>query len=142
MYHYVYIVIIKESMVIKMSHKLYTTYLSKMKDLPEGIVKAIIMRMPPMSIQNIPNTIHVPELSPKVEVLKAYKANNDFEVFREKFNEQMYTDEETMKYLNMLMEALDYNEVAIICCEKDPNVCHRSLIANYLTSLGYKCEEL
>lgn len=142
MYHYVYIVIIKESMVIKMSYKLYTTYLSKMKELPEGIVKAIIMRMPPMSIQNIPNTIHVPELSPKIEVLKAYKANNDFEVFREKFNEQMYTDEETMKYLNMLMEALDYNEVAIICCEKDPNVCHRSLIANYLTSLGYKCEEL
>lgn len=125
-----------------MSYKLYTTYLSKMKELPEGIVKAIIMRMPPMSIQNIPNTIHVPELSPKIEVLKAYKANNDFEVFREKFNEQMYTDEETMKYLNMLMEALDYNEVAIICCEKDPNVCHRSLIANYLTSLGYKCEEL
>lgn len=125
-----------------MKHKLYTTYLAKMKHLPEGIVKAIIMRMPPISIQDIPGTIHVPQLSPKTEVLKAYKASNDFDTFTEKFNNQMYNDPETMEYLNMLMEALDHNEVAIICCEKDPNVCHRSLIANYLTSLGYQCEEL
>lgn len=142
MFLYVYIATIRESMVIKMSNKLYTTYLSKMKDLPTGIVKAIIMRMPPMSIQNIEGTVHVPQLSPKTEVLKAYKANNNFEVFTEKFNEQMYTDPETMEYLQMLMEALEHNEVALICCEKDPNVCHRSLIAKYLTSLGYKCEEL
>lgn len=142
MFLYVYIATIRESTVIKMSNKLYTTYLSKMKDLPTGIVKAIIMRMPPMSIQNIEGTVHVPQLSPKTEVLKAYKANNNFEVFTEKFNEQMYTDPETMEYLQMLMEALEHNEVALICCEKDSNVCHRSLIAKYLTSLGYKCEEL
>jgi len=125
-----------------MSHKLYTTYLSKMKQLPEGIVKAIIMRMPPISIQDIPGTVHVPQLSPKIEVLKAYKANNDFNTFTEKFNEQMYNDEETVEYLNMLMEALDHNDVAIICCEKDANVCHRTLIANYLSSLGYQHKEL
>ena len=142
MFHYVYIVTIRESMVKIMSYKLYTTYLSKMKNLPEGIVKAIIMRMPPISIQDIPGTVHIPQLSPKIDVLKAYKVNNDFEEFTEKFNEQMYTDPETMEYLNLLMEGLEHNEVAIICCEKDPNVCHRSLIAKYLTSLGYKCEEL
>lgn len=142
MFHYVYIVTIRESMVKIMSYKLYTTYLSKMKNLPEGIVKAIIMRMPPISIQDIPGTVHIPQLSPKIDVLKAYKVNNDFEEFTEKFNEQMYTDPETMEYLNLLMEGLEHNEVAIICCEKDPNVCHRSLIAKYLTSLGYQCEEL
>lgn len=129
-------------MVKRVSYKLYTTYLSKMKNLPEGIVKAIIMRMPPISIQDIPGTVHIPQLSPKIDVLKAYKVNNDFEEFTEKFNEQMYTDPETMEYLNLLMEGLEHNEVAIICCEKDPNVCHRSLIAKYLTSLGYQCEEL
>lgn len=142
MFHYVYIVTIRESMVKIMSYKLYTTYLSKMRNLPEGIVKAIIMRMPPISIQDIPGTVHIPQLSPKIDVLKAYKVNNDFEEFTEKFNEQMYTDPETMEYLNLLMEGLEHNEVAIICCEKDPNVCHRSLIAKYLTSLGYQCEEL
>ena len=142
MYHYVFIVTIKESMVIKMSYKLYTTYLSKMKDLPEGIVKAIIMRMPPMSIQNIAGAVHVPQLSPKTEVLKAYKASNDFSTFTEKFKEQMYEDPETMEYLNMLMEALEHNDVAIICCEKDANVCHRTLIAEYLKSLGYQHEEI
>lgn len=141
MFLYAYTVITKER-TVKTMYKLYTTYLSKMKELPEGIVKAIIMRMPPISIQNITGTIHVPQLAPKTEVLKAYKANNDFETFTEKFNNQMYTDPETMEYITMLMEALEHNDVAIICCEKDANICHRSLIAKYLTSLGYKCEEL
>lgn len=142
MFLYAYTVTIKESMVRHMSNKLYTTYLSNMKNLPQGIVKAIIMRMPPISIQQMKDTVHVPQLSPKIEVLKAYKASGDFKDFEEKFNEQMYNDKETMEYLNLLMEGLDHNEVAIICCEKDPNVCHRSLIAKYLTDLGYKCEEL
>ena len=129
-------------MVKKMSYKLYTTYLSKMKNLPDDIVKAIIMRMPPMSIQNIPGTVHVPQLSPKLDVLKAYKSNYDFETFTQKFNEQMYSDPETVEYLNMLMEALEHNDVAIICCERDANVCHRKLIAEYLKSLGYEYEEI
>lgn len=125
-----------------MNYKLYTTYLSKMKDLPEGIVKAVIMRIPPMSIKTIPNTIHIPQLSPNLDILKEYKQSNDFNTFSDNFNEQLINDKETVKYLNLLIEALEYNDVALICCEKDYNICHRTLIANYLSNLGYTCEEL
>lgn len=125
-----------------MSYKLYTTYLAKMKCLPEDMVKAIIMRMPPISIQKIESAVHIPELSPKLEVLQEYKKTGDWNTFVEKFNEQMYSDKETMEYLNLLMQALEENEVAIICCEKDRNTCHRSLIADYLKELGYEYEEI
>lgn len=125
-----------------MSYKLYTTYLSNMKKIPEGARVAIIMRMPPASILKMENTIHVEQLSPKKEVLFAYKENNDWNTFVEKFKEQMYNDPETMEYLNLLMEALEYNDVYLVCCEKDANECHRSLIAEYLNSLGYESEEL
>lgn len=121
---------------------LYTTYLSKMKHLPEGTMTAIIMRMPPMSIQKMENVFHCPELAPTVATLKAYKATGDWETFKEKFKEQMYTNEETMNYINLLMEALDHNDVAIVCCEKNDAECHRSLIAEYLRELGYSTKEL
>lgn len=122
--------------------KLYTTYLSNMKKIPSGTLTAVIMRMPPMSIQKMENVIHVPELSPTVDVLKAYKANGDWDTFVDKFNDQMYNNKETAEYLNFLMEGLDYNDVVIVCCEKDSNQCHRSLIAKYLNDLGYESEEL
>jgi uncharacterized protein YeaO (DUF488 family) len=124
------------------NYTLYTTYLSKMKHLPEGIMTAIIMRIPPMSIQKMENVFHCPELSPTVKTLKAYKATGDWDTFVEKFKEQMYTDEETMNYINLLMEGLEHNDVAIVCCEKNNKECHRSLIAEYLKELGYNTQEL
>lgn len=123
-------------------HKLYTTYLSKMNKIPEGVMTAVIMRMPPMSILKMTDVVHSPDLSPNIEVLRAYKVNKDWDVFVEKFNEQMCNDEETIRAICLLMESLEYNPVAIVCCEKDPNECHRSLIATYLNSLGFESEEI
>ena len=122
--------------------KLYTTYISNMKHIPKGMLTAIIMRMPPASIMKMEDAIHVPQLSPKKEVLLAYKESEDWDVFVEKFNEQLYTDDETMQYIELLMEGLDHNDVCLVCCEKDASRCHRSLIAEYIKTLGYETEEL
>lgn len=125
-----------------MANKLYTTYIARMKHIPKGMVTAIIMRMPPASILKMEHAIHAPQLSPKKEVLVAYKESGDWNTFVEKFNDQMYNDEETSAYINLLMEALEQNEVCLVCCEKDANQCHRSLIAKYLEELGYESEEI
>lgn len=125
-----------------MSNKLYTTYIARMKQIPEDMVTAIIMRMPPASILKIKNAVHVPQLSPKKDVLYAYKESGDWNVFEEKFKDQMYNNEETATYINYLIEALNHNDVCIVCCEKEANQCHRSLIAEYLNELGYESEEL
>ena len=125
-----------------MAHKLYTTYLSNMKKIPEGTLTAIIMRMPPASIHKMDNVIHVPQLSPKKEVLYAYRNTKDWNEFIKEFNKQMTEDKETMEYISLLMEGLDNNDVVLVCCEKDSTQCHRSLIANYIKELGYEIEEL
>lgn len=121
---------------------LYTTYIANMKKIPEDTVTAIIMRMPPYSIRDLKYGVHIPQLSPKIEVLNAYKSTGDFATFEEEFNKQMYEDEETKEYLNLLMEALNENDIAIVCCEKDASICHRSLIAKYLNELGYESKEI
>lgn len=121
--------------------KLYTTYLSKMKHIPKDEVVAIIMRMPPF-ISKESNVMHMPQLSPKTNILSEYKKDNDWDKFKESFNEQMYNDPETMEYINYLLEALERIDVYLVCCEKDHNVCHRSLIGSYINSLGFEWIEM
>lgn len=58
-------------------------------------------------------------------------------------------------YTEQYLEGLDYNEYmvlrkvrglpdnAVLCCwEKDPETCHRSLLAGWLRYHGIECEEL
>lgn len=129
-------------------HKLYTTYFAKLKKInfenPTAI--AIIMRMPPIAFLNFEGAIHTPELSPSKDVLLGYKRDNDFSKFTELFNEQLETDEDMKKFINFIIECLDAkdgNDICLVCCEKDRDVCHRTLLANYISKItGCEVEEL
>lgn len=123
-----------------MANKLYTTYTHKIKDIPEDCSVAVIMRYPFFITDEAMK--HVPQLSPKDSILKEYKKTGDWAKFEEDFKNQMYTDPETMDYIEFLMDALKDNSVCLVCCEKDNSVCHRRLIGEYLKDLGYKWEEL
>lgn len=120
-----------------MTHTLYTTYISKLKsaNIPEDAVKILIMRMPPLSVKQIDGLIHVPELSPKSDILLNYKRNNDWEKFTNDFNEQIDTDPELKKYLDYIVEALDYNDIYLVCCEKNKDNCHRTILANKIKQI-------
>ena len=127
-----------------MSHKIYTTYLSRMKYIPKGTMKAIIMRFPPF-VNEGPDVVHIPELSPTNELFKKYKGDHDWDYFEKEFQNQIETNQDTMEYLDLLIENLDDpngNDVCLICCEKDNTLCHRRLIAEYLKFLGYEWEEI
>lgn len=128
-----------------MAFKVYTTYLSNMKNAPEDAMKAIIMRFPPFVDTTKVDVIHVPELSPNNELFKKYKQDKDWEAFKEGFENQIISDPDTIKYLELLVQAIedkDGNDVVLVCCEKDANNCHRTLIADYLKFSGYEVEEL
>ena len=127
-----------------MAHKIYTTYLAKMKYAPANSMKIIVMRFPPFLAEG-PDIIHYPDLSPTNELFKEYKTNKKWDEFEKDFKEQMYEYPETMDAIQLLMDILDDpdgNDVCLVCCEKDNAVCHRRLIAEYLESLGYEWEEL
>ena len=123
-------------------YKLYTTYVSNMKKIPQGIMKAIIMRFP-LAIREDPYTKIVTQLSPKSDILLKYKKDKDWEAYTKSINRQMDTDPETIEYLNQLQDCLDNNnDVCLICCEKDYLHCHRSLIGERFKFLGYEWQEL
>lgn len=124
-----------------MKHNLYTTYLSKLKniDTSNGVV-AIIMRFPPF-IPKDSNMIHVPELSPTGELLSEYKEDKDFAKFEEKLWKE-FDNEKTKSILKQIEQALEYNDVYLVCCEKDFNICHRSILGKYFEFSGYKWIEI
>ena len=129
-----------------MKHKLYTTYLAKLKNnkqlLSEDCVIAIIMRFPPF-IPEDGSTIHVSELSPKGTLLSEYKKDKDFEVFSNKLWKQWQSNEEgAMDAIKNIEEALEHNDVCLVCCEKDINECHRKILGEYFKFAGFEWEEL
>ena len=125
-----------------MKHKLYTTYLSNIKKVPDSCKIAIIMRFPPF-LPKDGDIIHCPELSPKGKLLNEYKSNKDFDAFKDSLWKQWESNEEgAMDTLKLIEEALEYNDVCLVCCEKDYNECHRSFLGKYYEFLGYEWEEV
>lgn len=128
-----------------MKHKIYTTYISKLKSLnfPENAVKVLIMRMPPYSLKK-DDFFHCPDLGPSTEALIKYKKDNDWDSFKAAYEEKMDNDPKMKKLIDDMIEALDFsNDIYLICCEKDYEHCHRWLLANRLKSIGgYEIREL
>ena len=124
-------------------HKIYTTYFAKLKKLNiENAAKALIMRMPPAAFFNEEDIIHCPQLSPSSDILIKYKKDGDFDSFTKSFKEMLENDEDMKKYINYIIEVIESdegNDVCLICCEKDRNVCHRSILADYIKSIT-SCE--
>lgn len=121
-----------------MVHKIYTTYIAKLKKLniSNDEIKILIMRMPPFSVKNIEGLNHVPELSPTADILLAYKKDNDWDKFEESFNEQMNIDKKMQEQIDFIVKALEYNDIYLICCEKDKDKCHRTLLANRVHNIN------
>ena len=123
-------------------YKLYTTYLSNMKNIPKSCKIVIIMRFPPF-IPEDSNIYHAIELSPQGKILMDYKDNNDFESFKDKFWEQLNFDKDAQLSLKQIGYALENNnDICLVCCEKDNTNCHRRLLGEFFEFLGYEWEEL
>lgn len=126
-----------------MKYKLYTTYLSKLKTAPENAMKLIIMRFPPISFKMYKNTVHCPELSPDADLLMKYKKDNDFNAFSENYLKCIYNNEKASLAIDNIIDCLDnYNDIVLVCCEKDSSICHRTILAKELEKIGYKYNEL
>ena len=124
---------------------LYTTYFSKMKDIPEDAIKLIITRFPPkwIDVSSIPNVYIVKGLSPSQELLLNYKRDNDWNKYVISFNKEMDSKQDMKRMLSKLRTTLESGkDVYLICYEKDYMKCHRSLIGQYFGEEGIEWKEL
>lgn len=126
--------------------KLYTTYLSKAKKIPEAAVKIIIMREPPFNVLKYPQFVWMPDLAPSTELLWDYKSG---EITWHDFTDR-YMDEIKANNINVtscedsiLSNLQEGRDVYLICCEKDSEHCHRTVYAKYFkNSYNVEWEEM
>lgn len=122
---------------------IYTTYLSKLKNIPNNAVKVCISRHVNKDVLDKYNCKHALSLAPSSSLLKAYKEHNDFDRFEQDFRKEKskVTVGENMEILDILKLCKE-NDVYLICYELDHTKCHRSIVASQIANkLNIKWEE-
>lgn len=102
---------------------IYTTYFAKLRSLPKNIVPLAISNSVPPGVQ----VAQLRKLAPPWKCVTDYKRTGDREAFRQQYFE----------WLNLLgveevVNSLPAGNIALVCYEKDPATCHRSLLAEWL----------
>lgn len=124
---------------------IYTTYLSNLKNIPDDSIKILITRWRPRTTINIEkyNLMWRPNLAPSELTLSQRKDGNlTWEEFRKKYIEESYNNQ---LFIDGIQEVMNYNDngkdVYLICYEKDPLECHRSILKEIFITNNYKCKE-
>ena len=114
---------------------LYTTYISRIKDIPDDARKIIIMRFMPKSLKDPKYNLEwMPELAPTDILLNNYKRGSiSFFDFKEEFEEYLEYNKLVQKSVeDIKKDLLDNKDVYIICCEKNHYECHRRFVRKHI----------
>lgn len=114
---------------------IYTTYLSKLKNIPDNAIKVCISRHVNKEVLEKYNCIHALSLAPSSWLLSKYKLHGNFDKFEKDFRKEKSKatkkeHEETTKILNLCRT----NDVYFICYELDHTKCHRSIVASQISN--------
>lgn len=123
---------------------IYTTYLSKMKDVPAGVTKLLVTRILPkgFNLDKHRDVIYAPELSPSELTLKKYKFDEDWYEFRRSFKREMKKEPMKEKLKKLEEELKEGKDFCLICYEKEHEYCHRRILGEYFKDKGYNWEEI
>lgn len=115
---------------------IYTTYLSKLKDIPKEAIKVLIARKAPaQETLDKYNCMHALSLAPTQFLLNQYKEDGNFDKFKKIFvSEKKVVTFEEHDEIEKILELCKENDVYLICYEKDYEKCHRSIIAELISN--------
>lgn len=121
---------------------LYTTYISRIKDIPDDARKIIIMRYMPKSLKDPKYSLEwMPELAPNDILLGNYKRGSiKFPTFIEEFKQYLNYDQvANIAIKNIKEDVLNGIDVYLICCEKNHYECHRRFVDKHICDdIGYQ----
>lgn len=99
------------------------TYLSNLKNLPEGAIRVRVCRPA--------------RLSPSKELLRQYKSRQiTWETYVEQYRLELVADRKAYPYLEELARRSQRQDIYLYCLEKDPTHCHRSILMDILRGMG------
>lgn len=109
----------------------YAAILNKMKSKFPDAHFEIVMRGPQtVGIQCSPSV-----LSPSWELLKRAKSTHNFEQYKRDLEYQLFNDSNAVRRMHELNRIAQTKLVFLVCSEKNPEECHRSLLKNWIENI-------
>lgn len=116
---------------------LYTTYFSKLRDLPDDIVPVAICGKKPGWFIGA----HYAKLAPKYRFFMEYKKNHDVCYYVDHFNSEVLSHLDPQKVHQELVQLTGNDNIALVCYESPEKFCHRHLVRNWFMSHGVFIKE-
>lgn len=116
---------------------IYTSYFAKLRVLPKNVVPVSICAKAPEWYDGL----QYKKLAPKYDFFMKWKENHDNNYYIKCFTEQVLNNLDPSKVYQELRDLAKSVDIALICYEKPSDFCHRHLVADWLKSNGYNCEE-
>lgn len=102
---------------------IYTTYFARLRGMPSAVVPVAISNTLPNGV----DMLHAPELAPPWEAVTDYKHTGDRNLFRESYYRAL-----SLVDRSVFDALISSGPIALVCYEKDPQQCHRSLLGEWL----------
>lgn len=131
---------------------IYTTYFSKVKDLPENVIPISICGKAPAGWTGL----QYKKLAPKYSFFKVWKETHDDDYYIEHYEEEVLKPLNAKRIVHELYELatkkayanFGYSmtgeeppEIALVCYEKPENFCHRHLVSGWFIKNGFESGE-
>ena len=94
---------------------IYTTYFSKLRNLPYNIAPISISRFPPKGV----NILEYKTLAPSPELLRSYKATGDWAAYVSTYDNSVLSKLNPHKVVDDLLSLAKTANIALVCFEKD-----------------------
>ena len=116
---------------------IYTTYFSKLRNLPPDIVPISITLFPPKNWGGLQYTA----LAPSPKMLFAFKNGMTEDAYRLGYNFILSSLRPDQVVKDLFSLASGAKDIALVCYEKSSDFCHRHLVAEWLNQHGYHAAE-
>lgn len=118
---------------------IYTSYFGKLKKIPENFTTVSICAGTPKWY----NGLTFKKLAPTYHTLMTYKEDSDWDQYTKEYTETVLQKQNAKSVVTELQKLTGNAEnIVLLCYERPEDLCHRHLVARWLTENGYPCEEL
>lgn len=121
----------------KSAMKLYTSYFSNIKKLPDNVVPIAICGKSPDGYKGL----RYKKVAPSWSIWKEYHDFKDIEKYAVRFQNEILSKLAPKTVLQDLLALSNSQPFALICYEKRGDFCHRHLVAKWLQESGLDIEE-
>lgn len=118
---------------------IFTSYFAKLREILPNFVPIAICRYPPKWYRGL----IYKELAPSSNLLNTWNGGGiTAEDYIRIYETEVLNHLNPHTVVSELTKMADGHDIVLLCYEKTGDFCHRHLVADWLNSAGYECEEM